>query len=105
MAQKYNVKNHSQVANWVKSYEQYGEEGLERKSTKTFYSGEFKLHVLEYRQHHNCSYREAADHFGISQLSTIANWQRIYLLEGFQGLNKSIGGLVVCLRTRRIKML
>ena len=91
MAKKYDVKNHSQVEDWVKSYEEYGEEGLKRKATKTFYSGEFKLRVLQYRQYHNCSYREAANHFGISNQATIANWQRKYLSEGFEGLNKSIG--------------
>src|SRR5699024_4580978 len=43
------------------------------------------------RQYHNCSYREAADYFGISNQSMIASWQRKYLDEGFEGLNKSIG--------------
>ena len=91
IAKKHGVKGDSQVENWVKNYEEYGEEGLKRKSTKTFYSGEFKLRVLQYRQYHNCSYREAANHFGISNHATIANWQRKYLDEGFEGLNKSIG--------------
>ena len=91
IAKKYGVINDSQVKDWVKNYEKYGDEGLKRKSTKTFYSGEFKLRVLQYRQYHNCSYREAANHFGISNQATIANWQRKYLDEGFEGLNKSIG--------------
>lgn len=91
IASKYDIANYSQVRDWVKNYENYGEEGLKRKSIKTFYSGEFKLSVLQYRQYHNCSYREAANHFGISNYSTIANWQRKYLDEGFEGLNKSIG--------------
>ncbi|MDO5716102.1 MAG: transposase [Tissierellia bacterium] len=90
-AKKYGVINDSQVMDWVKNYEEYGEEGLKRKSTKIFYFGEFKLRVLQYRQYHNCSYREAANHFGISNQATIANWQRKYLNEGFEGLNKSIG--------------
>lgn len=91
IAKKYDITNFSQVRDWVKNYENYGEEGLRIKSTKTFYSGEFKLRVLQYRQYHNCSYREAANHFGVSNQATIANWQRQYLDEGFEGLNKSIG--------------
>ena len=91
IGEKYGVINYCLVIYWVNSYEEFGEEGLKRKSTKTFYSGEFKLRVLQYRQYHNCSYREAANHFGISNQSMIANWQRKYLDEGFEGLNKSIG--------------
>ena len=91
IAKKHGVINDSQVKEWVKNYEKHGEEGLKKKSTKSFYSGEFKLSVLQYRQYHNCSYREAANHFGIRNHATIANWQRKYLDEGFEGLNKSIG--------------
>ncbi|NLM04096.1 MAG: transposase [Clostridiales bacterium] len=76
IAENHGVKSNNQVENWVKNYVEYGEEGLKRKSTKTFYSEEFKLRVLQYRQYHNCSYREAANHFGISNQATIANWQR-----------------------------
>lgn len=91
IAKKYNLTSDSLIRYWVNDYDKYGEEGLKRNSTKTFYSGEFKLRVLQYRQYHNCSYREAANHFGISNQSMIANWQRKYLDEGFEGLNKSIG--------------
>lgn len=91
IAKKYDVINHGSIRYWVNDYEKDGEDGLKRKSTKNFYSGEFKLRVLQYRQYHNCSYREAANHFGISNQATIANWQRKYLDEGFEGLNKSIG--------------
>ena len=91
IGEKYGVINYCLVIYWVNSYEEFGEEGLKRKSTKTFYSGEFKLRVLQYRQYNNCSYREAANHFGIRNQATIATWQRKYLAEGFEGLNKSIG--------------
>ena len=91
IAKKYNLTSDSLIRYWVNDYKKYGEDGLKRNSTKTFYSGEFKLRVLQYRQYHNCSYREAANHFGISNQATIANWQRKYLDEGFEGLNKSIG--------------
>ncbi len=91
IANKYNLKNDSQVVDWVKRYEQFGENALRNKMTKTFYSGEFKLRVIQYRQVNKCSYREAANYFEIDNPSMIANWQRKYLEEGFEGLNKSIG--------------
>ena len=91
IAKKYDGISHCLIRYWVNDFENYGEEGLKRKSTKTFYSGEFKLSVLQYRQYHNCSYREAANHFGIRNQATISNWYRKYLDEGFEGLNKSIG--------------
>lgn len=59
--------------------------------TKTLYSGEFKLRVIQYRHINKCSYRETANHFEIDNPSMIANWQRKYLEEGFEGLNKFIG--------------
>lgn len=91
LANKYNVKNKSQVQEWVNQYEEYGEDALRKKMTKTFYSGEFKLRVIQYRHINKCSYREIANHFEIDNPSMIANWQRKYLEEGFEGLNKSIG--------------
>ena len=91
LAKKYNIKSKTQIETWVNRYEQFGEEGLKRTETKKSYSGEFKLAVLQYRQVNKCSYREAANHFGIANSSTIANWQRKYLAEGFEGLNKPIG--------------
>lgn len=75
----------------MKQYEQFGEEALRKKMTKTLYSGEFKLRVIQYRHINKCSYRETANHFEIDNPSMIANWQRKYLEEGFEGLNKFIG--------------
>lgn len=49
LANKHNIKNYSQVREWVKIYEEFGEDALRKKITKTFYSGEFKLRVIQYR--------------------------------------------------------
>lgn len=91
LTEKYNMGDKSQLRKWVNQYEQFGEGSLKKKMTKTFYSGEFKLRVIQYRQFNKCSYREAANHFDIDNPSMIANWQRKYLEEGFEGLNKSMG--------------
>ena len=91
LAEQYNLSNRSLLQDWVNRYEQYGEEGLKKKMTKAYYSGEFKLSVIQYRQLNQCSYKEAANHFEIENLSMIANWDKKYLEEGFEGLDRSIG--------------
>ena len=91
IAEKYNLTDKSLLKGWVNQYEQFGENALKKKMTKTFYSGEFKLGVIQYRHINKCSYKETANHFGIDNQSMISNWQRKYLEEGFEGLNKSIG--------------
>jgi len=90
LAKKYGVAR-STIKNWCLQYQAYGEVGIEKSLSKTKYSGEFKLSVLNYRHIHQVSYREAADHFGIKQGSTVANWQRIYDPQGLEGLTSSPG--------------
>ena len=91
LRKKYGVNNNTQVKRWINQYNQFGDEGLRKKMTKTKYSGEFKLSVLQYRQINKTSYRETANYFNISNPSMIANWQSAYIEKGFQGLERSIG--------------
>lgn len=90
LANKYNIPK-STIENWCNIYQIYGEVGLEKSMSKTKYTGEFKLSVLKYRQIQGLSYRETAEHFNIKNLSTIANWQRVYNEKGFAGLNGAVG--------------
>ena len=91
LSKKYGVHDDSQINIWINQYNQLGDEGLRKKMSKTKYSGEFKLSVLQYRQINKTSYRETANHFNINNPSILANWQRKYMDEGFQGLERSIG--------------
>ena len=50
------------------------------------YTGEFKQMVVETMMQEKLSYREAAVKFGIGNHSHVANWERIYLMEGPEGL-------------------
>ena len=50
------------------------------------YTGEFKQMVVETMMQERLSYREAAVKFGIGNHSHVANWERIYLTEGPEGL-------------------
>ncbi|SDI58040.1 transposase [Dolosicoccus paucivorans] len=79
------------IKNWLKQYQLHGEEGLQKSLSKTVYSGEFKLSVLQYRQLHQLTYAQTAKHFGIKQGATIAGWNKVYLTQGYDELCKPIG--------------
>lgn len=55
--------------------------------SKTKCSGEFKLSVLNNRHLNRVSYSETAEQFSIKNASTIANWQKTFDTNGFDGLN------------------
>jgi len=90
LSNKYAVKV-SNIANWIRQYEMYGENGLRKSMSKTKYTGEFKLSVLKYKQDYELSYKETAVYFNINNPSIIANWKRKYEEEGFDGLNCTVG--------------
>ena len=46
------------------------------------YDGEFKVQVVETMEREGLSLHEAARQFGISNHSTVAKWERLYLTEG-----------------------
>ena len=50
------------------------------------HTGEFKQMVVETMMHDKLSYREAAQQFEISGHEQIRKWERIYLMEGPEGL-------------------
>lgn len=43
LAKKYGIKSMGQVRYWVKSYQEFGKEGLLRKRQNQSYSGQFKM--------------------------------------------------------------
>ena len=90
LAKKYGVAR-STIKNWCYQYQMYGEAGIEKSFSKSKYSGEFTLSVLNFRHIHQVSCRKAAEHCNIKQGSTIANWQRIYDTQGFESLTGSPG--------------
>ena len=74
---KLHITYHSSIDTWINNYRKYGKQGLKKSFSKTKYSGQFKLEVLNWRKEHNASYQMTANHFNIKQYSTIANWQDI----------------------------
>lgn len=47
LAKKYSVASKINIKNWIKVYNEFGDEGLMRSRKKVNYSFEFKLHVVE----------------------------------------------------------
>ena len=50
------------------------------------YTGEFKQMVVETMMREKLSYCEAARQFEVSSDTRVASWERIYLMEGSEGL-------------------
>ena len=50
------------------------------------YTGEFKQMVVETMMRDKLSYRETAQQFEIPDHHSVAKWERIYLMEGSEGL-------------------
>lgn len=92
LAKKYEMPNKSPIQKWVNSYQAFGKDGLRRKHSNKEYSVQFKLDVLNFRKQTGASYQETADRFSIPERSIIANWSRIFLKEGVEGLEPKSKG-------------
>ena len=90
VANKYNIPDNT-LENWINKYKEGSFENLEKKQNKTKYTSEYKLSVIQYRNINNVSYRETAEHFGITNGSIICNWEKTYQEEGLSGLERKIG--------------
>ena len=66
----------------VAQFKANGIEGLSHKNGT--YSGEFKLHVLEYQKQHNLSDKETAVRFKIPNWGTLCSWREKYKLGGYE---------------------
>jgi len=83
LAAKYGI-HRSMVEKWVNHYKNGGIEQLT--SVRRTYSGDFKIHVVEYMHQKSLSLKSTAALFGIQNHSTISKWERIYIEEGKEAL-------------------
>ena len=90
LAKKYGIPDKKQIYTCVRQYKQEGKSGLESKE-KQKYLGEFKLNVLNYMKTTGTSYSMTANHFGISETGTIANWKAILMTDGVEALFRPKG--------------
>lgn len=91
LAKKYDIKSKSEVGRWIKTYENFGAEGLKDKQNKVTYSVQFKLDVLSFMKRTGSSETETALHFGLQNPTIITSW-KVALLNGkLEGLKRPKG--------------
>ena len=98
LAAKYGV-DMSIIKKWVALYK-YG--GIDQLITacRTF-SGDFKIHVVEYMHQNSLSIRATAALFGIQSPSTISKWERTYYKEGKEALYEERRGRSLKMSTKK----
>lgn len=87
---KYSVDN-SMILDWVNHFEMNGATGLKVRRSKSNYTQDFKLSVVDYYQTHDVGVRGVAAHFNISP-SQVHNWTYGYRKDGVAGLRTSVRG-------------
>ncbi|WP_243144661.1 IS3 family transposase [Defluviitalea raffinosedens] len=83
LAAKYGI-NPSIIKNWVALYKNGGIDQLIN-ARRTF-SGDFKIHVVEYMHQNSLSIRSTAALFGVQSPTTVSKWERTYYEEGKEAL-------------------
>lgn len=91
LADKHQIKNWTQVRDWIQIYKEFGEKGLLRSQKSKNYSVQFKLDAIELYQTSEKSYREIANLLEINNPSLIVNWVRRFSEEGIEGLSRQKG--------------
>lgn len=98
VAKQYQV-NKADVQKWRSAYLEHGIEGL--CTVHGSYTGEFKVHVVEYMHNTGASIRQAAAYFNIPSHTTVSRWERIYYEEGKEALHKERRGRAMKMGTNR----
>lgn len=104
LARKYDMPNESPIRDWVRAYKEFGVAGITRKSSKKVYSVQFKLDVLHFMKQTGASYRDTAIEINMNNPSLIANWKRILLKEGVEGLKPKPKGRPPVSKKRNAKL-
>lgn len=98
LAEKYGVKNKRQVLNWIRSYDELGDDGLTRSRQNKKYSFEFKLHMVELYLTSEVSYQELSLSQGINNPALLTKWVNDFRIVGpdalrpkKKGRKKSLG--------------
>ena len=82
LSKKFGIANPQQIIEWVKCYENFGDEGLKRSRQNAKYSFEKKLFVVELYLSSEISYQDLALQEGISNPSLVASWVNRYRVDG-----------------------
>ena len=82
LSSRYGVPAHRNIQQWIKSYQEYGDEGLMRLRKNKTYTFEFKIHVVELYLSTEVSYQELALSVGINNSSLVAKWVNDFRIAG-----------------------
>ena len=91
LAQKYGIPSPTPIRHWVRAYNAFGEEGLQRKTKHKEYPVQFKLDVLNFMKQTGASYQDTAIQFNMNHPSLIATWYSKFLKDGVEGLEHAKG--------------
>ncbi|MGP5495066.1 helix-turn-helix domain-containing protein [Psychrobacter celer] len=80
------------VLKWVKQYQSGGIDAIKPKTSKAYYSREFKHKVLTTMLSQGLSQSEVALRFNISSPALISHWHKAYRLQGLSGLTSKRQG-------------
>ena len=103
LAKKYNVAKDTQVMDWVKAYQTFGNDGLMRSRQNNNYSFQFKLSVVELYLSSEVSYRELALSQGINNASLIVRWVNDFRIAGPDALRPKKKGRKRTLNIKEFK--
>ena len=89
VSREYSI-NKDSIYQWVDQYQQHGIEGLDRKPRR--YPPEFKLQVIKDMRENHLSLKSTARKYNIGMITSIQQWERIYLEKGVEGLQEERRG-------------
>jgi transposase len=87
LAKKYNMPSSTPIQEWVRSFNEFGVEGLKRRKKKRSYPVQFKKDVLHFMKQTGASYSETATAFGLNNSSVVVRWNKEFQEGGIEGLN------------------
>ena len=85
VGKRFNV-HPNDVVKWVSAFQHHGVLALKHKNTKTVFSVEFKMTVVEKILNDGITFSEAMQEFNLRDKAIIANWLRRYKENGIEGL-------------------
>ena len=104
LASKYNIPSKTRIEEWVKTYKEFGKEGLMRSRQNKNYSFQFKLSVVELYLSSEVSYQELALSQGINNPSQIVKWVNDFRIAGPDTLRPRKKGRKKTLDTKEFKI-
>lgn len=90
-AEEFNLDNKI-VIKWVKQYQSGGIDAIKPKTSKAYYSREFKHEVLTTMLSQGLSQLEVALRYNISSPALISHWHKAYRQQGMSGLTSKPKG-------------